>query len=112
MTPTTDNFRVDFSHTSYIRRSDLSEAFPHDVNVVNVEEDKLSVGVGVLGLVAPALGHVGQRVHLGPGIVDVDSVRLGVGIHDTRDNLLVLTAALTSHARQRLRAPRYRSKTE
>jgi len=86
----------------------LSEALSHDVDVVDVEEDKLGVGVGVLRLVAAALGQVGEGVDLGPRVVDVDSVGLGVGVHDAGDELLVLSAPLTGHAHQRLRAPRDR----
>ena len=78
------------------------------MNVVDVQKDELGVGVGVLRLVAAALGHVGERVDLGPGVVDVDSVGLGVGVHDAGDKLLVLPTPLTGHARERLGAPRYR----
>ena len=52
--------------------TDLAETLPHDVDVVDVEEDQLRVLVVVLALVPTALRHVRHRVHLWPGIVNVD----------------------------------------
>lgn len=63
---------------------DFSETFSHDVDVVDVEEDKLHVLVQILVLVAAPGGHVGHRVHLRPCVHDEDAVRLRVGIHDLR----------------------------
>ncbi len=82
------------------------------MDVMDVEEDKLGVGVGVLRLVAAPLRHVGEGVDLGPRVVDVDSVRLRVSVHDAGDHLLVLPAPLSRHAHQRLRAPRDRRKAD
>ena len=50
----------------------LAETLPHDVDVVDVEEDELRVLVVVLALIAAALRHVRHRVHLRPGVVNVD----------------------------------------
>ena len=52
--------------------TDLAETLPHDVYVVDVEEHQLRVLVVVLALIAAALRHVRHRVHLGPGVVNVD----------------------------------------
>ena len=52
--------------------TDLAETLPHDVYVVDVEEDELRVLVVVLALVPAALRHVRNRVHLRPGVVNVD----------------------------------------
>lgn len=81
----------------------LSEALSHYVNIVNVEENELCVVVGILVLVASTLGHVGHGVHLGPCVVNVNSVGLGVSVHDKRDHLLVFAAAFPGHSSQRLR---------
>ena len=81
------------------------------MDVLNVKEDKLGVVVGVLILVSAALGHVGHGVHLWPCIVDVNSMRLGVSVHDEGDHFLVLAAALPRHPCQRLRAPCNRCQT-
>ena len=52
--------------------TDLAETLPHDVYVVDVEEDELRVLVVVLALVPAALRHVRHRVHFRPGVVNVD----------------------------------------
>ena len=52
--------------------TDLAETLPHDVYVVDVEEDELRVLVVVLALIPAALRHVRHRVHFRPGVVNVD----------------------------------------
>ena len=51
---------------------DLPQTLPHDMDVVDVQEDHLCVLVTVLMLIPSTLGHVGNSIHLGPGIVDID----------------------------------------
>ena len=63
---------------------DFSEALPHDVDVVNIEEDEFHVFVGVLVLVAAPGRNVGHRVHLRSRVHDEDPMRLCVRIHDLK----------------------------
>ena len=74
--------------------------------VMNIQEDELCVSVGILVLVASALGHIGHSIDLWSRIVDVYSVRLRVGVQDEGNHLLILLAALAGHAGQRLGTPR------
>jgi hypothetical protein len=72
------------------------------MNVVNVQKDELGIRVGIFRLVSPAFGHVCQRVHLRPRVINVDAVGLGVCVHNAGNDLLVLAGPLTRDARQRL----------
>ena len=88
------------------RNKYLSQALSHHMYVMNIQEDELCVSVGILVLVASALGHIGHSIDLWSRIVDVYSVRLRVGVQDEGNHLLVLLAPLAGHAGQRLGTPR------
>ena len=77
----------------------LSQAFTHNMNIMNVEKDNLFICIGVFVFVASSFRHVGHRVHFWPRVVDIDAMRLRVRVHDQRDHLLVLPTTFTSHPR-------------
>ena len=79
--------------------------FPHDVDIMYIQENELGIRVAVVALVAAALGLVGHSVHAGPCVHDGKFVRLRVGVHDHLDVLLIILVPLARHAHQRLAGP-------
>lgn len=73
------------------------ERFPHDVYVVDVEEDEFSVLVGVLGFVAAAFRLVGDGVRARPRVHDEHLVALCVRVHYQLDVVFVFSTSFTTN---------------